>query len=297
MVITRQHLVPKTVIIGAGGFIGRHFLDAYRKTHSDLIGTTRAELDLLNPDIRALRLSENHYKEALILAAIPNIDRCEQEKELSTKVNVTGTLQIIRQLADEGIKPVFTSSDYVFGGNAGNYKDDAPLCPNTEYGRQKAEVESKIGEITNGNHLIIRLSKVYSHVKGDATMIDEMASCLAQGKTVKAACDQVFCPTFIDDVIAVTAILQGNGITGTVNLCPSKRVSRYDIAKALAEKMGIDEVHVDKISLDDMVFRVKRPKDTSMRNDRLTGILAGLTNYHFTDISESIGIVGGNWKK
>ncbi|MBF0553131.1 MAG: sugar nucleotide-binding protein [Nitrospirae bacterium] len=288
-----QENIPKTVIIGAGGFIGRHFLNAYRQTYSDLAGTTRAELDLLNPDIRSLRLSENNYKEALILAAIPNIDRCELEKELSKKVNVTGTLQLIRQLTDEGIKPVFTSSDYVFGSNAGNYRDDSPLCPNTEYGRQKAEVESKIGEITKGNHLIIRLSKVYSHVKGDGSLIDAMASALAQGKTVRAAYDQVFCPACIDDVIEVTGILQGDGITGAVNLCPSKVVSRYDIAMALAEKMGIDAAHIEKISLDDMGFRVKRPKNTSMSNVRLTG----LANDAFIDIYESVGIVARNWRK
>lgn len=289
--IKLQNNLPKTVIIGAGGYIGTHFLNAYRQIYSDLIGTARVELDLLNPDVRRLKLTENSCKEALILAAIPDVDRCELEQALSWKVNVTGTIELIRQLTDEGIRPVFISSDYVFGGNAGGYKDNAPLCPNTEYGRQKAEVELRIGEITHGNHLILRLSKVYSHMKGDGSLIDAMASNFAQGRVVRAACDQVFCPAYIDDVIEVTAFLQSSGITGAVNLCPSKGVSRFEIARALAEKMGIGDALIEKISLDDLGLCVKRPKNTSMSNDKLMGLMS----YAFTDLDESLEIVGRLW--
>ena len=76
--------------------------------------------------------------QALILVAVTKIDTCEEEKAMTRRVNVDGTLELIRQLVNEGIKPVFFSSDYVFDGDTGGYLDESPLNPINEYGHQKS---------------------------------------------------------------------------------------------------------------------------------------------------------------
>ena len=292
--------LPKTVIIGASGFLGSHFLKAYRHVYPDCIGTALSpkgtnifHLDLLNPNITSLHLSETNHKKALIFAAIPKISKCETEKELTWKVNVEGTLELIRELVAEGIKPIFFSSDYVFDGNTGNYSDNAPTNPITEYGRQKAEVEAKIGEISKGNYLVVRLSKVFSIEKGDNSLLDEMACILASGSILRAAFDQIFCPTLISDLVNAVIKLQVCKTTGIVNVCSPEAWSRYDLALEIAKAM---EVNLDMIcpnSLDEICPEPKRPKNTSMKIERLLQEI----KYTFTPMSKCIEAVAKNWRK
>lgn len=291
--------VPKTVVIGASGFLGGNFLLSHRYIHPSCIGTTRkadntrniASLDLLSPNIIPVKLAETGHTDALILTGITKIERCEREKELSKKVNVHGTLELIRQLVSEGIKPIYFSSDYVFDGKTGGYTDDASTNPITEYGRQKAEVEAKIGEISEGNYLVVRLSKIFSLQRDDNSLLDEMANILASKGRVKAAYDQVFCPTLISDVIDAVGCLQAKGVVGVVNVCSPEAWSRYEIAIELAKAMRIDTNSIFRISLEEMRFDSRRPKNTSMIAKRLSTE----TQIKFSPILECIRLVANNW--
>ncbi len=291
--------LPKTAIIGASGFLGSTFLSVYRHIHHDCIGTLRKAqkndfftLDLLAPNITSLRLARTNHKEALIFAAIPKIDRCEKEKELSWRVNVKGTLELIRQLSEEGIKSIFVSSDYVFNGKVGNYSDDEPCSPITEYGAQKAEVEARIDGICKGDYLVIRLSKIFSINKGDGTILDEMANILTSGGIIQAAYDQVFCPTLVSDLISVVLKMQEKNLKGTFNVCSPEKWSRYDLAIKLAGAMKGNVDKVKRISLDDLGESFKRPKNTTLSVKNLQETI----DFSFTPVDQCIKKVAQNWK-
>jgi dTDP-4-dehydrorhamnose reductase len=291
--------IPKTAVFGAYGFIGSRFWAAYRQKFPDSVGAENipktpevSKFDLFSPDIKPLSLKETWHKYALILAAIPGIDKCENEKELTRKINVEGTLELARQLAAEGIKPVFFSSDNVFDGTSGNYADEAILKPLNEYGWQKAEVETMLREVTDDNYLIIRMSKVFGLTKGDNTIFDEMAKLLLEGKDVRAAYDQIFCPTYVNDVINAVFYLQTKDATGIYNVCVPEKWSRYDMAVAVAKELGVNQSKVLKISLDE-IGRIKRPKNASLNPKKLMTEKA----VSFASVAECIKKVAENWKK
>ncbi|MCX5751940.1 MAG: sugar nucleotide-binding protein [Candidatus Saganbacteria bacterium] len=291
--------LPKTAIIGATGFIGASFFSAYRRKFPDCIGTSRTPgkegmlyLDLLQPDIRRLRLADSGHKEALILAAIAQIDQCEQEKQLCREVNVKGTIEAIKQLAMEGIKPIYFSSDYVFDGESGNYSDNDCRLPTTEYGLQKMEVEDAMPDICGDNYLVIRSSKLFSLRDSAGPLIEEIAEKLSKGEEVRAAYDQCFCPTYIGDFVLAVAGLQAKGAKGIINVCSPQRWSRYELATWIARKMGVDQAKVKKISIDELDFKVKRLKNTTMVPEKF--LL--LNDFNFTPMSECIDYVVEKWK-
>lgn len=265
----------KTAVIGASGFVGRHLWAAYRARYPDCVGTTfssakpeLAQFDIRSPDFAALRLAETGHEAVLIASAKPNIAYCEQNKSEAYAVNVRGTLELVRQIGRTGMQVIFLSSDYVFDGKGGPYDDDHPTAPTTEYGRQKAEVERRIPELTD-NFLVLRLSKIYGVRKGERTLLDEMAELLAARKEVLAARDQIFCPTHVDDLVEAIVAIQDRKLGGVINVCNPEGWSRADIATELAREMGAPPELVRRISLDDIPVMQGRPLDTSMRSSRL----------------------------
>lgn len=268
--------VIKTAVIGASGYIGRHLFAAYRAEWPDCVGTSFSRsaagltyFDIRTPDLKSLRLEETGHRAILLAAACPLIKRCEDEKEATYAVNVTGTLEFFRQISMTSLEVIFLSSDYVFAGNRGPHDDDEPPAPSTEYGRHKAIVETKLPRMI-GKHLILRLSKVFGLEKSDGTLLDEMAHSLADGVEVRAAADQIFSPTYVDDLTNTIMEAQARGLTGIMNLASAEVWSRYLIARDLARAMKVDPALVRKISLYDMPSMAGRPLDTSLLCTRLT---------------------------
>lgn len=288
----------KTAVIGASGYIGRHLLKSYRIAFADCIGTAFSVnrpgltfFDIRNPDIGPLSLAETGHKAVLIAAAKANIAFCEQQKEAAYSVNVTGLLEFIRQIGRMDLQVIFLSSDYVFEGGTGSYDDSAETKPTTEYGRHKAIVEKEIPSLAR-NYLILRLSKIYGIEKGDGTLLDEMATSLASGREIRAARDQMFCPTYVGDLVRVIHGIQDRHLSGTMNVCSPETWSRYDVAVAMAKAIEADSSLVKSISLYDIPSMAGRPLDTSMKCSRLSKELGAL----FTPLSEHIDRVGLNWK-
>lgn len=288
----------KTAVVGASGFVGRHLWTAYRTAFPEAIGTTFSAadprlvpFDIRQPDLAALRLEEQGYGAVLISSAKPNVAFCEQHPQESRAVNVTGTLELLRQIGRTSLQAIFISSDYVFDGTAAPYDDGAPTGPTTEYGRQKAEVERQIATLAE-NHLVLRLSKTFGLAKGDRTLLDDMACTLAAGRPVQAATDQRFSPTWIDDAVRAILAVQERGLRGVVNLCSPETASRYDIASGLARELGIDQDLVQAVRLHDIPSMTGRPLDTRLTPARL--LLE--TGVRFTPLEECLRRSAEYWR-
>lgn len=287
----------KTAVIGASGYVGRHLWDAYRREFPDCIGTSFSRggpgltpLDIRNPDLASLHLVETGHEAVLIASAEPNVSFCERNPSEARAVNVDGTLELARQAERLSLSVVFLSSDYVFEGTGRDYDDGAPTRPTTEYGRQKSEAESLLPSLAD-DHLILRLSKIYGVGKGDGTLLDEMAALLTAGREVRAAADQFFCPTLVDDLVRVILEIQEGHARGVMNVCSPERWSRHGVATAVAEALGLGPGLVKEISLYDIPSMEGRPLDTSMVCPRLG---AGVSS-SFTLLREAAEKVAANW--
>jgi dTDP-4-dehydrorhamnose reductase len=265
-------MAPRTAVIGAAGFIGRALLAAYRAEHPDAAGTDHRgrdgliPLDLAAPDVEPLL----DHDACVIAGARPGVADCERHPSETRAINAAGPLAAVRALREAGVRSVVFSSDYVFDGREGGYADDAALSPVTEYGRQKAELETGAG----AGVLVLRLSKIFGLERDDGTLLDEMGGRLARGERVRAARDQVFSPLWIGDLVTAVLALQEVAADGVVHVVPPLALSGLEIARALAEELGADPDQVEEISLDDLGEGFARPKDTSMVPERVAATIA-----------------------
>jgi dTDP-4-dehydrorhamnose reductase len=297
---SREGSLPVTAVIGTTGFIGRHLWQEFSRRNSKTVGTSRRcdapgllTLDLLDPDIRPLDLVKRGVTHAVIAAAVSGIAACERDPAVTRRINVEGTVSLARQLCENGIKVIALSSDYVFDGTTGDYSETSEVLPVNEYGRQKASMEKLLIENCDASRLLIlRFSKVFDAIRGSGTLIDEMAGRLSRGKEVRAARDQIFCPTRIEDVVAIIAELIETDARGILHVCSPHKISRLELARATAEAFGADLSLLKDISLGDLEEEFKRPLNTSMTCERLKLYL----DHPFKDIYESIEELKRNYE-
>lgn len=276
----KNSLIPakKNLIIGANSFIGRHLIEHYKLHRSDLFFTDyksqdpKACFDLRHPDFSLLPLDQG-YAYGVIAAALPNIAFCERDTKTSYTCNVATPLALGKLFVENGITPIFFSSDYVFSQPNALNTESSQLHPITEYGRQKAELEKRIPEACGDQYVTFRLSKVYGCALGDNTLFDEMIQKLTLGKPIQAAYDQVFCPLSIEDVVSAIFLAQNLNLRGLFNLCGSETWSRYELALEVAKAFNFDPHLIEKVSLDDLNLGCARSKYTAMSNEKLSKAL------------------------
>ena len=269
-----KKIVP--FVVGVDGLIGSALWQEFRTVCPEASGTSRngtdrlPYLDIANPDIECLNL--RGFTHAIIAGANPNIRQCELDPNRTNACNLIGTLELARQFAAKGIQPILFSTDYVFDGVRGGYREDDPLSPLNQYGLQKAELEKKIPEAASGSYLMIRLGKVVPQKGG---ILGEMADKLRQNLQVFAAADQIFSPISLEDVVKGVSALMHSRANGIFNLGGPEVWSRYDLALAIARRLRADPALVERISLDDLNEPFKRPKTTdlvSLKFQQVTGL-------------------------
>ena len=125
-------------------------------------------ISLLKPDI------------VLNLAAMTNVDYCEEKSDLAKEINTTGVSNICDVFKG---KIVQLSTDYVFDGKNGPYGEDDAVSPLSVYGKTKLEAE-KIITSHNSNNLIIRGNVLYDNCPNSkASFLNWVVKSLKKKKT------------------------------------------------------------------------------------------------------------------
>jgi len=155
---------PKSIVVGATGYIGCRLLEQATKIMVTL-GTSATGRNLLCPlDLESQ--ADFDYSTIgscdviFLTAAISAPDICAREHARAWAVNVTGTSEFITQVMSRGGRVVFFSSDTVYGERSNTFDETAESQPAGEYAEMKSEVEKRF----LGNRLFksVRLSYVFS---------------------------------------------------------------------------------------------------------------------------------------
>lgn len=277
------------LVVGANGFLGRRVVQALEDAD---IQCLRASHDPANSDIvidlakpiGSLSLPDG-VTHAVILSSITSIDECFKEPDRTSAFNVTHTIELIDHLSRSVIQPVFISSDVVFEGTRGNYREDETARPVTEYGRQKRTVEIHLEEKVP-NHLIVRLGKLYTLKGDDNSPVSGIIRDLNQGCHVNAATDQFLTPTVAEEVAESIVRLIGKSERGIFHLVPGDggALSRYDMAIYLADAIGADRDLVRRCSIHDFDFAEPRPVNSTLNGEKFQAF-SGLRLTPFTEQS------------
>lgn len=227
----------------------------------------------------------------LHLAAKADVDGCEGDKERDLKslkspnkdrwegensawaINVWGTKNIVEACQESRKKIIYISTDFVFDGEnppKNGYTEEDRLNPINWYGRTKFEGE-KIIQDSNLDWVICRLSFPYRakfELKKD--FLRAILDCLEKGEEVKSVSDQLFTPTFIDDIASALNVLIESWSEGIYHVVGSSSLTPYEATLLIAKNFGYPLKLVKPINAWDYFRgRAPRPFKLALSNDKI----------------------------
>lgn len=260
------------LLLGASSYVGQHISDGLADsgviaTHNSTPVSGSVHFDATQMSLADILPENEPITHALILYAETRLDACKADLKRSHEINVASTKKVIDQLVDRGIKPVFTSSEYVFDGERGRYTEDDPAHPTTVYGSQKVEIENYL-EQQCADYAVLRLAKVFGTDPTDHTILSGWLDQIRDGEEIRCARDQVYSPIHIDDVVASANAAVRMNLSGIYHVANPEPWSRLGMLRALLSAIQAD-ANVVECSIRDFDFLDNRPLDLSMEPGKI----------------------------
>ncbi|MBF0419574.1 MAG: sugar nucleotide-binding protein [Magnetococcales bacterium] len=265
------------LVLGGSGYIGQSFIkltgwDNVLATYRSRPFSGGVFFDPSSVQLSDIFDGRGPFSHALILMGDTHMDSCARDPDRSKRINVNQILAIATELFVNNIKPIFISTDMVFGGDRGNYTENDHAEPIVMYGKQKRDVE-KFFQKSNRDYLIIRLSKVYGSELSDGTQFTQWLEAISHGEQIALAADQIFCPIFVSDVIDGIKIALKKNMSGLYHLAGPHAMNRVQmfttLCKCLEARFGkLPPLATKHCSINDFNFLEKRPLNCSMASEK-----------------------------
>jgi dTDP-4-dehydrorhamnose reductase len=230
--------VKRLALIGANGMLARKVRELapfdYEISNYDL-----PDFDLTN---RTQVLAEMvRLQPAVIVncAAFTNVDGCESQEELATRVNGVGPGYLATAAKIVGAILVHISTDYVFAGDKGSpYEEGDPTRPLSAYGRSKLAGEQAIVASGLSRYFILRTSWLYG--PGGKNFVETMLRLAAERDELRVVADQIGTPTYTGDlahaIFRLLAVVDQPHVFGVYHLADHGECSWFDFAAEIISR-------------------------------------------------------------
>lgn len=229
----------KVFIIGASGLVGSHCLNVFKSNKVEVIGThfTYVVNDTIyfNPlDDKCIDYMQEFKPDVIIhCGALTNVDYCEENINESYRLTVESTKKIVDYCSFNDCKLVYFSTDYVFDGFDGPYKEIALVQPINVYGMHKLRAETLVTQLKN--YIIARITNVYGEEERNKNFISRLIIVLNSNekKEIKLPIDQFATPVYAGDVAKMIYLLVQNNKNGIYNLSSNDYYNRFSLANKI----------------------------------------------------------------
>jgi dTDP-4-dehydrorhamnose reductase len=242
--------MKRVLIVGGTGFIGGNLAMLAREQsgvvvfgHSNLHELDKIHCrrtDITKREELLTAMAEVAPVVVVNAAAISIIDFAEKNQDLAWKVNVIGAVHVAEGCKANNAKYIFFSSDAVFEGTAGDYREQDTPNPVNFYGKTKAEAERRVLSI-HPNSVVIRVSLVLGYpVTGGNAFYVSLEDHLRKGQETTVPTQEVRTPVDVFTLCESVLELAENDYTGIIHIGSIESISRYDLARKVAQAMGYE---------------------------------------------------------
>ena len=268
----------KILITGANGLLGQHLVQELLHQQFTVVATSKGpnrlpfepseqfryrSLDITD-ELNLERVMEEERPDVIVHAAsMTQVDECEKNTELCEKVNVYGTTQLLVDAEAFSKYIIYVSTDFVFDGLNGLYREDDDLRPINFYGFTKMQAEA-IMHTSEIPWAIVRTCLVYGNpLQGTrSNIVNWVRESLQEGEPIKVVSDQMRTPTYVGDLVKGLVEMIKRRSTGIYHLSGKEQLTPYQMALKTADHFSLDKSLITEVTADTFTQPAKRPPRT-----------------------------------
>lgn len=220
---------------GGNGLLGKEV----RNLLPEALYPGRSEFDIRDYCQMSAYLKGREITKIVHAAAFTSPPKINENPGLALESNVIGTANIVKLCMENNLKLYYISTDYVFKGDKGNYKEEDPFIPQNKYAWSKlgGECAAQLYD----NSLIIRTSFSENEFPYEKAFVDQWTTRLPVSEFARKL---------------VELLQKEEGETGTVHMGGPRRTV-FEYAKSISPDKEIGELSLKNVSF-------TAPADTSL---------------------------------
>ncbi len=280
------------LVLGASGQVGNRLVHQARQRYGDgaVQGTYQRhpsegliQADFADAEGLERIVLESEPGAVVISGAFAWVDGCESDPDRVRRVNVDAPAAVARACRQIDAAPVLLSTDYVFDGEDGPYREDQEMNPLNRYGASKQQAEE--ATLANeGQALVIRTTVVYSWDPGGNNFLMQVVQRLDKGQSLRLPVDQLNTPTYAPDLAQAILELLEHQASGVYNVAGPDALYRHEFALRIANLGGFPPPVMETLPSSELGAAAQRPlqgglicqKFESLTGRKLVGVDEGV---------------------
>ena len=265
------------LITGSNGLLGQKIVRQLKKRKIEFIATSKGEnrnpdcddsryvsMDICSEDEIAIVFKTYLPTHIIHTAAITNVDACELNPVACFETNVAATEKLFNQTKKIGAHFQLLSTDFIFDGEKGNYKEEDGPNPLSVYARSKVDAERFLLNDTYLNYSIVRTIIVFG-VANNLTrtnIVSWAKDALSKGQEMRIIDDQFRAPTWADDLAWACIRICELEKRGVFHISGPETMSIFEIVERVAKFFGLSTKTLVRTNSSALNQPAKRPPKT-----------------------------------
>lgn len=274
----------RTLITGSNGLLGQKLVAALRQDLAiDLLATSRGSdrtPDPLGSQYRPMDITLaaevdqvfDAFRPEVVIhtAAMTNVDACELDPIACELQNVTATEHLVRAAERHGAHFIHLSTDFIFDGLHGPYREEDEPAPLSIYGHSKLKAERIVINSRLSKWAIARTIIVYGIAEGlsRSNVVLWAKSALEKGQPINVVDDQWRMPTLAEDLADGCIRIAKQGATGIYHLSGPDGMSILELVNRVGEFFELDTSVVSPVKSGSLGQPARRPPKTGFILDK-----------------------------
>ncbi|MEM0999204.1 MAG: SDR family oxidoreductase [Bacteroidota bacterium] len=271
-------MLAKTILItGSNGLLGQKLVDRLAgrdavqlvatslgvNLNPNATGYVYENLDVLDPVAIQAVFEQYQPTEVIHTAAMTHVDRCEQERDQCRQLNVDSVRYLVDACRRYGAKIIHVSTDFVFDGESGPYREKDTPNPLSLYGETKLEGERIV--IESGIPFAIARTMLVYGVVADmsrSNIVLWARKALANEEHINVVNDQFRSPTLAEDLAEGIILIAMKEKTGLYHISGPRTMSILEMVEEIADFWGYPPEFIHAIDSQTLNQAAKRPPKT-----------------------------------
>lgn len=270
------------LVTGSAGFLGMN-AGLWLRDRAYAIGQVRVPSPIgpfreqIPVDLRDLDALEAHIRRTrpdvlLNAAAISGHETCAHDPEQAWAVNVE-SVRLISSLSSElGIRLIHISTDAVFSGSSGGYRESDETNPFSLYGETKLEGE-RVVAASGAQALVVRTNFFGWSSSGRRSVLEFFVNALRSDTPVGGYPDFIVTTIYVQELMRALWQLDQQRATGLVHIASSDALSKFDFGKRIARQFALNSELIAAVPSSESGHATSRSRDLSLNTDLLTSLL------------------------